>query len=105
MSITQSGTYLTGIDALSQSLSLFFKTPKGSVPLHPRLGHSVKDKIDRNIADLLQLIRDINNGLALWDTRITVIRITPTFDQHGKLKIGVRWRPTEAPTNIINSEF
>ena len=103
MSLLQPGINLTGNDELAQSLSLYFRTPKGSIPLHPELGFGIFDYVDRNITAIINLIREVNTGIALWDSRITLVKATPTFTASGTLTMVVKWKPTSDGTNIITN--
>lgn len=104
MSITTPGTNLTGVEDLAQSLALYFTTPKGSIPLHPWLGFAIFNYVDRNIDSVLNMIREVRTGIALWDSRIKVLKATPIFEV-GKLKMVVVWTPADDTANIIQSQF
>lgn len=104
MSVTQSGVYLSGVEELAQSLSLYFRTPKGSIPLHPERGFGIFDYVDKNIPAILNLIREVRTGVELWDTRINLVSSVPIFEP-GKLKLIVRWNPKTDSNNVIQSTF
>ena len=104
LSLIQPGVNLTGNDELAQSLSLYFRTPKGSIPLHPELGFGIFGYVDRNWTAFIALIREVRIGIALWDNRIYVISAIPTFAT-GKLTMSVTWSPATDAGNIINSQF
>lgn len=103
-SLKNAGVNLTGIDELQQSLSLYFITLKGSIPLHPELGFGIFDYVDRNVSLILALIREVNTGVALWDNRIKLISAVPIFGV-GTLTMKVAWAPANNTTNIINQTF
>lgn len=104
MSLIQAGINLTGNDALAQSIALYFRTPKGSICMNPRLGFAIFNYVDRNVRSVLALIREVRTGLALWDNRITVISALPTYSE-GKLFLSVTWAPAASSNNTINSQF
>lgn len=104
LSVTEAGKNLTGNEDLAQSLELYFRTPKGSIALHPWLGFGIFDYVDRNVTTILDIIRDVYTGIKLWDSRIVVKKATPTFTT-GKLKMSVTWYPADDSTNIIQSQF
>lgn len=95
MSITESGKYLSGLEELAQSVALYFRTPLGSVPLHPELGFAIFDYVDRNHGTILRMIREVRNGLGLWESRINVVKATATFNKDGKMKLKVTWAPVD----------
>lgn len=100
MSIKQPGTYLTGYDDLAQSIELFFRTPLGSIALHPELGSGIFEKVDRNTSAVIDLIRNTRKGLALWDDRYTVLKVLPIFET-SKLTMRVTYHPVDDSSNII----
>ena len=104
MSVTKPGVRLTGNDALEQSISLYFRTVKSSICLHPEQGFGIFNYVDRNIGAVLNLIREVRTGLALWDNRYIVIKAIPVFSV-GKLQMKVSWLPADQSTNIIQSQI
>ncbi len=104
MSIKDRGVILTGIADMAQSLDLYFRTPKGSICLHPELGFGIFDYVDRNPGAVLQLIREVRKGISLWDSRILVIAAEPIFEV-GKLKMKVRWSPKDTTNNVVTTFF
>ena len=104
LSIIAPGKDLTGNDELTQSLALFFLTPKGSICLHPQQGFGIFDYVDQNVNVILKLIRAARTGIELWDNRINVLKVVPIFTT-GKLVMSVTWSPKTDITNIINTQF
>jgi len=101
MSTTQPATWVTGIEMLRQSISQYFKTVKGSIPMHPELGFVIYDYVDRNPGTIMNLVREISIGLKLWDKRYNVVRVVPTYTE-GKLSIYLAWQLADDDTNTIN---
>lgn len=105
MSVKENGVFLKGLDDLTQSIALYFRTPKGSICLHPELGFGIFDHVDRNIEVFLDIIREVRTGMALWDKRIEVLQAIPSFEEKGKLKLSVIWRPVENISEPIQNDF
>jgi phage baseplate assembly protein W len=101
MSTTQPGTWVDGIDMLKQSIAQYFKTVKGSIPMHPELGFGIYEYVDRNPGTIMDMVREISKGMQLWDSRINVLRATPTYTE-GKLSIYLLWALADDDSNTFN---
>jgi phage baseplate assembly protein W len=79
--LRQTGTIVTDLADISQSLHIIATTPKGADPLRPHFGCDMWRYIDLPPAIAApHLVRELTDAWRDWEPRITVQRIKPIID-------------------------
>lgn len=96
MSLASIGAVVAGDAELEQALITIVTTNRGEVPGLPEFGIEMSKMIDRPIADVR---RDANltvqQGVQASDPRITILAVIASAGSApGKVRIEMRWRPT-----------
>jgi uncharacterized protein len=93
LSLSGFGELVQGIDDVNQCLYILLLTKKGTVPLDPFFGCGAFDFIDKPInAAGPGIISAVNDAIRLYEPRIDVVKIVPSYNSSGYLNIVIEWK-------------
>lgn len=89
--LNEIGSVVEATEDINQCIKIILLTQKGSVPHRPTFGSKIFDYIDNpiNIAKP-NIIREVIDAIALWETRIDVDSVTITTDVE-QLIVQIQW--------------
>jgi phage baseplate assembly protein W len=98
LSLQGVGQILTDVDDINQCILTILTTVKGSDPLRPEFGVDIYKYIDAPVTTAVpNLIREIIQGIELWETRIRLTSVNYQLED-ASIRFTVGWKP-------INSEL
>ncbi len=102
MSIAEQGKIVTDIEDINQCIYIIVTTIPGTDPYNYLFGCGLFTWLDKplNVA-VPNMIREIGNAIATWETRATVTKITYKIDQ-ASVTFSIYWTSTfgESTTTI-----
>lgn len=76
LSTSAQGEIAQGLRDISQCIYIIATTVKGSDPLRPEFGADIVQYLDRPASQVPALIRAITEAIEIWETRVTVTRVS-----------------------------
>lgn len=88
------GEIVRDLADIDQCIGIILATRKGSDPHRPLFGCDAWLWVDKpaNVA-VPNIIREVVDALELWEPRMTVARVSVTFDSGGQPTVTVAWQP------------
>jgi phage baseplate assembly protein W len=85
------GEVVEGYEDINQSINIILKTPKGADVFRPLFGAEITKYIDQPINQAgPQMVREILEALAIWETRIEVTSVNYTVENES-INFEIRW--------------
>ena len=92
LSLAQQGEIVTELSDINQCIYIILTTDRGSDPLRPLFGSNIFRYVDKpvNVA-IPNIIREIVDGIRLWETRVSVTKISHKQVDVSHITFTVEW--------------